>query len=71
MESRLNIVCDTQAEAAFAQQYCNQKGYQNVTITETEEYHVAEIEGTSPNFVFEGKYSKISAKLWIVSGDFN
>ena len=69
MDSKIDIVCDTLAESQFAAQYLTQRGYQNISTAETTEYHVVEIEGAPPNYQFVGKYTKMSAKLWIVSGE--
>ena len=65
----LEIVCDTQAEANFAVAWCQQKNYQNITVRQAEQIQMVEVEGAPPNYVFSGKYARVSQALWKVSAE--
>lgn len=65
----LEIVCDTQDEANFAVAWCRQKGYQNITVKQPQQIQLVEVEGAAPNYVFSGKYARISQALWIVGAE--
>lgn len=69
MQELVEIICDSQQEAQFAGQVCKQKGFQNIMIKETARVNVMEVEGTHPNYVFSGKYSRMAQQLWIVSAE--
>ncbi len=65
----VQIICDTEQEADFARIVCQQKGYKNITKRQISEIHVMEVEGTPPNYVFSGKYSRSAQQLWVVSAE--